>query len=148
MIIADCFPVVIYDFKQQILALLHCGWKPLHHRIINNTISQMITTFKTKPSDSIAWIGPGIHACCYHAEQRPTQFNDPLWKKHLRKQNNQWQIDLLGFINQQLTKQGISQSNIHNFNVCTGCSDNYFSYSKNKFNSDSKKRFMVSTHLT
>lgn len=70
---ADCLPIVITNREGTEVAAIHAGWRGLCHGIIENTIKQM----QSKPSDCIAWIGPGICGHCFEVgEEVCQQFQD------------------------------------------------------------------------
>lgn len=73
MCFADCPSVVLYDPMNKVLALVHCGWKPLLHNILENTIDKMVKEFNCATMNIEAQIGPGI--CGRHYE-----FKDALSK--------------------------------------------------------------------
>ena len=47
--IADCLPVIIYDFKKEVIGLLHCGWKGIEKNIIEKALKKMKDTFDSAP---------------------------------------------------------------------------------------------------
>lgn len=63
---ADCPSVILYDRVNEVLALMHCGWKPLAAGIIRNTVERMRIEFNCYSENIVAYIGPGI--CKYEYE--------------------------------------------------------------------------------
>jgi YfiH family protein len=62
---ADCFPVLLVDARQRIVAAAHCGWRGTARRIAEKAVGRMRLLFGSRPEDVFAAIGPGIRACCY-----------------------------------------------------------------------------------
>lgn len=57
---ADCVPVMLYDPKLKIIAVIHAGWRGIANRIILETVMQMTTHFGSAPENIVAAIGPSI----------------------------------------------------------------------------------------
>lgn len=100
---ADCLPIAIYDPKNQVISLIHAGWKGLDGKIISKTISKMRIKFNTDPKDLIVYIGPSIGPCHYRKD---------LWKQ----------------VEDQLVSVGVLQDNIENAKLCTYENKEYFSH--------------------
>lgn len=129
MSVADCFPVIISSNKQPLLALIHAGWKPLLQNVLELTIQEILIKTGIKTCNLTAWIGPGIRACCYRFAQKPIQADLKNWQPFIKKQQNNWVVDLPGFIQQELRRLGFKTTHITDFNKCTYCqSDQYFSH--------------------
>ena len=58
VVTADCVPVIIYDFENEIVGCIHVGWKGAFSGIIKNTINK-IKKMNAK-NEIIASIGPCI----------------------------------------------------------------------------------------
>lgn len=132
MSVADCFPVLLTSPQKNTMALVHAGWKPLLQNIIELTVLDLQHLYKLDPSRLIVWIGPGIRRCCYHFKEKPVQAELSSWQKVITKNKKGWQIDLVGFIQNELKRLGVNAKNIFDFEICTSCnSENYFSHYKN-----------------
>lgn len=57
---ADCVPVIIYDSKQQIIAVVHSGWRGTVNKIVEKTIQKLIINYHSNPQKLYAAIGPSI----------------------------------------------------------------------------------------
>lgn len=62
---ADCVPVMIYDWKKQVLCVLHAGWKGTASGIVSKGVKLLIEKYGTVPADIVAAVGPAIGTCCY-----------------------------------------------------------------------------------
>ena len=66
---ADCTPLIAYDKKQNIGAVIHAGWKGTVGRIGTKTILKMMDDFDTDIRDVRVAIGPAISVCCYEVKE-------------------------------------------------------------------------------
>ena len=66
VVTADCVPIIIYDYKNEIIGCVHAGWKGAFSGIIKNTINKIK---KLKPNNKIfASIGPCIGKNSYEVD--------------------------------------------------------------------------------
>lgn len=56
VMVADCLPILISNRDGSEVAALHAGWRGLQAGVIASTLERM----QSKPSQLMAWIGPGI----------------------------------------------------------------------------------------
>ncbi|CAN5298297.1 peptidoglycan editing factor PgeF [soil metagenome] len=62
---ADCVPVIIYEKKKQLLAIVHAGWRGTAQGIAANAVSLMKEQWGGEASQMVAAVGPAIGTCCY-----------------------------------------------------------------------------------
>lgn len=129
---ADCVPILLYDPKQKVIAVLHGGRKCLVRRIIENTIKKMIKNFDTNPRDILVGIGPHIRVCHYWLKKRAYKnLRNTKFKKYFKKKNNKIFFDLTKLTVEDLLKAGIKRKNIEDCKICTFCGyRKYFSARK------------------
>ncbi len=60
MTMADCPTVCFLEPLQQVIALTHCGWRPLSRNIIDNTVEKMKLDLNCDPKIMKVYVGPGI----------------------------------------------------------------------------------------
>ncbi len=148
MIVADCFPIILYDPQHNILALAHGGWKPLLQNIIELTVLDMQLQFKANVSRIQAWIGPGIRSCCYHFQKQPIQTRLPSWQPAISQSAKGWSLNLPLFIKNELARLGVTTDNIIDYNQCTACQPHqYFSHYRSKKANEKDGRMMVAAQL-
>ncbi len=148
MKVADCFPIVLSSKKSQVIALIHGGWKPLLQNIIELSVLDLRLTYKLNPKDLYAWIGPGIHNCCYHFEDKPIQADLRSWQSFVQQKDDHWEIDLAKYIKQELNKQGIKKESIIDFDQCTCCNDEtFFSHYSQKVSKNDQERMLVAVEM-
>ncbi len=121
---ADCTPVVLYDEKQNIGAVVHAGWRGTAQSIATKTLSKM----GSDPKDIIALIGPCICFNCFETNfdvisQLKKTIKDT---KGLFRENY---ADLKGINKRQLIEKGIEKIDVCPY--CTCCDNElFFSYRK------------------
>lgn len=121
---ADCYPVLFYDEKNQVIGAAHCGWKGTLAKIVKNTIDEMVKLGAEVSEIKVA-IGQGICKTNYQvSEEVIQQFSDAGFS------NNCWegrQLDLLLANRFVAIESGIEPKNIWSMNRCT-TEDDFFSY--------------------
>lgn len=128
---ADCQAAIFYAPKQNVLAVVHAGWKGQ----VLNIYQKMVQTLKEKygvdPSDLLVSISPSL--CPKHAEFKnyKEEFPEEFWSfqnKEKPKHFNLWKIAIM-----QLTKAGVREAQIEVAQSCTFCEEkDFYSYRRNK----------------
>ncbi len=128
VMVADCIPVLLYDEKKAVIAVIHAGRNSTFLKIVPKTALMMIEKFGCKANDIKAIFGPSIQKCCYEVNNELINIVKTSFKEEFEVGQN---IDLQG-INEMLLND-ISITNIDKSSVCTHCSKkDYFSYRLNK----------------
>lgn len=121
---ADCYPVLFYDEKNQVVGAAHCGWKGTLAKILKNTIDEMVKLGAEVSEIKVA-IGQGICKTNYQvSEEVIQQFNDAGFSKDCWESR---QLDLLQANKFVAIESGIEPKNIWSMNRCT-TEDDFFSY--------------------
>ncbi len=123
---ADCYPVVIYEPSEKILASLHIGRRGARDGLIAKAVRLMAEISPIDTRSAIAVIGPGICGDCYTvSEEDAADF--PREAKRLHK--GRWHLDLLKSCRLQLAGLGFRPGLIIDSGMCTSCSPElFFSY--------------------
>lgn len=126
--IADCFPIFLYNPKNEAIGLIHVGWKGLDKKIIFNAVDALGKNYKVKPENLIVGIGLGIGVC--HFEVKDDVLNRfRVYKDEIVKRGDKYYLDLKKIAVKQLFNLGIKKENIEVSPLCTYCEkDKYFSY--------------------
>lgn len=145
LLTADCLPVTIYDSKNQVIALVHLGWKSITLNLYKKVLNELKNKFNSKYLDLEFHIGPSIDAKSY-IQSSPIQLKDLKWKPFIKKVSNGYQVDLKGFLKVEITKlsPGIK---IFDTMIDTATSSEYFSHYRSKYQNLSEKRFATVVHL-
>jgi len=129
---ADCTPLVAYDKKQNIAAVIHAGWKGTVGKIGAKTILRMQDEFGTNVEDVRVAIGPAISVCCYEVKEDVFNMsmvsvidNQGLYEF----KNGKIHVNLKEINKRQLEEIGVKHIDICPY--CTSCNnDLFFSYRK------------------
>lgn len=122
--VADCLPIALVDPAHGVAGAIHAGWRGLAGGILENALDLMARTWESRPSDLIAWIGPGIGPCCYEvgpevAERFP---NHTLPKEAGHNPH----LDLPGAARSHLQRAGLLEENLTGLPLCTSCHPDLF----------------------
>lgn len=120
----DCPTLALYDPINEVIALVHCGWKPLSHAIVRKTVEKMRLEYNCFSSNLHAFIGPGL--CQQHFEIGP----EVAAKLRVHSEGKMY-FDLNDEISRQLVKEGVRGPNISHSGFCTFHTENI--YGKNKY---------------
>lgn len=121
---ADCYPVLFYDEKNQVIGAAHCGWKGTLSKIVKNTIDEMVKLGAEVSEIKVA-IGQGICKSNYEVSDDVIQqfksagFINDCWDGR--------QLDLLQANRFVALESGIKPEHIWSMNRCT-TEDDFFSY--------------------
>jgi hypothetical protein len=125
VLIADCYPVLVYDPVKNVAAAIHAGWRGAAAGLIGNVVQALISHFSCNPADLQAAIGPGIGAHKY-AVDRPVReafrAGSGYWEAISSEISlGQWQLDIGKSCRLQLEAAGLSGENVDAVKECTCC---------------------------
>jgi len=60
IMVADCLPILLTDFKGTAVAAAHAGWRGLAHGVVENTVKNLCGQSGALPRDLLVWLGPCI----------------------------------------------------------------------------------------
>ena len=129
---ADCTPLIAYDKKQNIGAVIHAGWKGTVGRIGTKTILKMMDDFNTDIREVRVAIGPAISVCCY--EVKEDVFNMSMVSVKNNKglyeiRDGKIYVNLKEINKRQLEELGVKYIDVCPY--CTSCNnDLFYSYRK------------------
>lgn len=135
VLVADCFPILIFEPSVNVIAVIHAGWRGIEQNIHLKTLKYLLEIMNCSIQHLLIGIGPGIGACCFEVgkevsdkfEKRSTiaaQFVHPVSEQKAL-------VDLRGLITSDFMMADIPLENIENMNYCTSCcSDLFYSYRK------------------
>ena len=133
ILVADCFPVILYDRKKHIAAAIHLGWRGVAAGLLGQTIKGMREVFGSRTEDLSAAIGPGIGAHNYEVD-RPIRdaFRQGAgqWEQIASEVRlGHWQLDLQKSLVLQVKASGIDPTALELVRECTCChKEMFFSY--------------------
>lgn len=124
--VADCVPVFIADISNQIIGLIHAGWRGVTANIIENGIEKL-RMLGADIRNTHVILGPSIRNCCFEVGPEVAKH----FPAHFIRRGNQDRsfIDLNDVIKEKLLNGRIFEAHIHFIDECTCCHpDKYHSY--------------------
>jgi copper oxidase (laccase) domain-containing protein len=126
--VADCGATIIYDSKNQVLALAHLGRHSTISLVPKKLTKFLKDNFQTDPADLKVWISPSISADSYVLKYADFATGNPDWADFCKKVEGGYIIDNAGFNKSQFIKSGVRPENIELSNVDTARSEDYWSH--------------------
>jgi YfiH family protein len=133
ILVADCFPVIIYDRHKHVAGVIHLGWRGTAAGLLGRSVQAMGEIFGCQPENLCAAIGPGIAAHSYEVD-RPVRdaFRQGTgqWERISTEVSlGHWQLDLQKSILLQMDAAGIERSAVDVVEDCTCChKETFFSH--------------------
>lgn len=122
---ADCLPLVLYDTKNQVIALSHAGWRGSLSSIGPKTLLVMKSLFSTEEESLWVFMGPSIHPCCYQVGWEVYElFRETfphLYDGCFLEREGHLYFDLKEVNRRQLLKVGVLENAIFTSSLCTSC---------------------------
>lgn len=110
---ADCIPLVILDSKNQVLALVHLGWRGCVAKLHRSVIAYMQRQHATDPADLHCYLGPSIKQAHYVMPQLHPAQKTAEWSSAITKNSDgHFSIDLPGYVVSDLQRLGVASENI------------------------------------
>jgi len=128
---SDCMPVFFYDKINNVIGLVHAGWRGIVADIVPKMVKLMKTEFSPKKESINVYLGPSIKKCHFEIKEDVLRY----FKKYpeaIIRQEEKIFVDLELIVKKQLVEVGVLGENIKIDSVCTYCNKNYFSYRRDK----------------
>ena len=128
LLIADCLPIILYDPVNEVVGLVHAGWKGVDLNIVGKTIEKLGVLYETNPNNLVIGIGPAARKDSF-IKENPSQKNDLKWKDFLEAMDgNYYKVDFVGLAKKQLVDSGIRKENIFDCGIDTVKDNRFFSH--------------------
>lgn len=129
---ADCLPIYYYDTEKKVMGVCHAGWRGSFGGIQKNVLDLMVKNYGSLKKDIIVALGIGIGRCCYEVQEDfyieyKTKYPHIL-KKVFERRGGKIYYDNENFNYLLLLEAGIDSKNIIRSNLCTYCSEGFYSY--------------------
>jgi len=130
ILVADCFPVLLWGGNEKVAAVAHVGWRGAAKGILGKVVNAMVKDFNCSPGAMQAAIGPGIGAHKYEVD-RPVRDafrqGSGFWAEIAKETRlGHWQLDIARSCRLQLEQAGLPAGNIETANECTCCRPELF----------------------
>lgn len=125
---ADCQAVMLFDPEKKAVGIAHVGWRGTVLNIIAKTVSAMKHSFTTESGDLKAAISPSLGPCCAEFVNYHSELPESLHAYQVQPNY----FDFWAISRDQLCAAGVRSESIHVAEVCTCCSQDYFSYRRDR----------------
>ena len=125
---ADCLSVFLYDPRNEVIGLLHAGWRGTRQQISARAVALMRKQWDSNPGDLRVAFGPAIRSCCYRVG---ASFLEHFPEETLKRKEGYF-FDLPQANKNQLVGAGVGAANIMDCAVCTCCDAACFSYRRQR----------------
>lgn len=130
VVTADCVPILLASSDARVVAAVHAGWRGTLNEIVVNTLSVIRDRYGIEPEDLKAAVGPCIARCCYEVgEEVGSEFigkYENTSEYLVDRGNSKYILDLKSANKLLLKREGVTEIEV--LDVCTKCSENYYSY--------------------
>lgn len=124
--VADCVATVLYDQKQQVLAVAHLGRHSSYAKLASKVVAALAAG-GSDPADIAVWMSPHAQKDSYKLEWFD-KTDDPDWVGYYQQKPDGFYLDLAGYNANLLQRAGVPAANIHVSAVDTMHNSNYFSH--------------------
>jgi YfiH family protein len=134
---ADCLPILLSDNNNNVIGVIHAGWRGLYSQIILMTINAMLDKGSKQNSINVV-IGPCIKSCCYKIDNKlKSQFNEKFsdiydTSDYIFLKDKVMYMDILKLAKMQLIHAGVKPSRINELDICTMDDTRFYSHRRQK----------------
>ena len=120
---ADCQNFVVYAPKQNVIGLIHAGWRGVIANVIGSFFDTLKREWKIEPAD--VYVGAGPSLCLQCADFSDPENEVPSLKSRIDGKH----VDLIAAADDQLKHVGVPADRIERMNDCTRCQpETYWTY--------------------
>lgn len=107
---ADCPVLIAEDRYKEVTAIAHCNMYHINRGLPEELIKSLINKFNSNPKDIYLYIGSCIHKENYIYDKYPPKAtNNTIWKNAIEKKGENYHIDLIKAIKNQLEKFNLKE---------------------------------------
>lgn len=126
---ADCLPIVFIDTEHDAIGIAHAGWRGSVQNIAIVTMQYMQQQYGTNVQNVSIFFGPCAKVCCYQVQKDFVTHIVPFDTLAIIERHDSLFFDLPVFNKHQLLSIGLPQTAFNDqYNCCTICNEDYFSY--------------------
>lgn len=125
---ADCPVLIAEDREKEVTAITHCNMYHINRELPKELIKSLITKFNSNPKNIYLYIGSHIHKENYIYDKYPPKAtNENVWKNAIEKIEDNYYIDLIKAIKNQLDEYDLPEIKISQ--IDTFSNEKYASHS-------------------
>jgi YfiH family protein len=143
VITGDCVPIVLYDPRKHVLAVIHAGWRGTVSLIAKRAVEAMKAGYQCRPRTILAGIGPSICPSCYEVGDEVVDAwmasGIPDARRAVLSRDGSQYFDLWTANRYALMAAGVQRRNIEDSAICTRCESHAFFSRRAAVAGDSRK---------
>jgi YfiH family protein len=145
MMVADCVATVFFNKKTNVLCLAHLNGK--NPGLIKSVLAKFVKEFNSDTTNITVFMSPCIKKESYIVPD-PFQKQLPEWQNFTENlDEHKTTIDMVGFLRNEMIKQGINSENISISEVDTYIDKKYFSHRRSVVTGEVEGRFALVVSL-
>jgi polyphenol oxidase len=121
--IADCLPVVLYDPLNEVLSVVHAGWRGTAQGIVAAAVDLMVGQCGAIAGGIVAYLGPSAGVCCYEVGHEVAEVFS---LDQVEQRDDRLYLNLKKVNSDQLLSVGLNEKNIEVSPSCTICTPQLF----------------------
>ena len=128
---ADCLPIILYDSLNQVVGIVHAGWRGTVAKVVVAAVERMQALYATRIQNLTVFFGPSAKVCCYaitedlFSELEHFSYLTDVVQKH----SDHYTLDVPLLNRLQLEEIGIKKNAMQfTYNACTMCDVSFCSY--------------------
>ena len=124
---ADCIVLMMYDYKKQVIANVHSGWRGTVQKIATKAVDKMDELYGSNPKDIICCISPSIRKCHFEVQEDVKSIFENTFsnmERAIENKKQRWYIDIVKLNTEMLKEKGLRIENIIDSKICTVCNSN------------------------
>lgn len=125
---ADCVPVFLAAPSQEIVGILHAGWRGAHQGILKRALALLRRRWGCLPQHVYLWVGPHIGPCCYEVLWNVARY----FPTTRRRLGAHWTVDLSQELMAQGRHLGIPLHHMKARALCTRHHSQFYSYRRDR----------------
>lgn len=143
LLLADCVGLVMYDPRQRLIAVAHCGVHSTNVQLGAQLVRYLASAHGSLPEDLMVYLTPAIAAENYLYDEGIRTIAQR-WGSYIRPaRDGQYQVDVLGYNLEQLHLAGVRTKNIESAGIDTFSSERFYSHVRSLRQGQPKERFGV-----
>lgn len=132
--VADCTAIAFFDPEQQVIGMVHAGWKGAVNGIPQRMVETMQKAYGCNPTNILVGIRPGIGPCCYQVREDLVEiftraFPEVASRFFVTQPDDTIHLDMWTALRWQLEVSGILPEHLNIAEICTAChTDEFYSH--------------------
>ena len=123
ILVADCVPLLLFAPEQEVVALVHAGWRGVARGIHIRVVEAMERLFSASPSAIWAGVGPAIGPCCFEVGEDVLGALGREREAFVERRAGRTFVDLKGIVAEDLLARGLLREHLEVSSLCTCCEE-------------------------